>query len=236
MSFKQIEIGFLFEDSDLICFFGNKNSNLEELKKQFPDLRFTRIHQVHGDGICESNSNETNPLQKADAHFTSDINTALCINTADCMPIMIYAEEERIALAIHAGWRGVANRILQKSLEELIKKNVNPKNIQIFIGPHIGFDSFEVDEPVKGQLLNSTTEPKGLLTQDLENNKFKVNLLELVRLQLHEFNIGTFQIEYLTYDTMTNSDFHSYRRDKENSGRQVSFIAMKDQAIARPID
>jgi polyphenol oxidase len=228
--FVETKFGFRFESDKIIYLFGNKNANIENLKKEFPDLVFSRIKQVHGDEYVLSKVGQDLQLT-ADAHFTYDRKLGLCINTADCIPILVYDSKLKIALAVHAGWRGVANRILPKSLVKIQKIGAEFSDINVFIGPHILFESFEVGADVRDQLLKSiNVEAKNFdnrIIKSYSKDKFLVNLLELIKIQLGEFKITENQLKVVVQNTFTNSNFHSFRRDKEKSGRQISFIAMK---------
>lgn len=91
--------------------------------------------------------------------MTNQAKLALCISTADCLPIMIYSPISRWVAGIHAGWRGVASQIFRDTLLKLDAVGVPRESLQIFIGPHIQMESFEVHKDVKEAVfgIDSTT-------------------------------------------------------------------------------
>jgi YfiH family protein len=204
--------------------FGNRKGTAEAQSKQFESLQIYSIKQVHGDSIVEGSSQ----LQEADAHYTSLSATGLLIKTADCMPIFIVDPVQKNVAAIHAGWRGVASQITLKTIWLLHRLGGNPRNFRVVIGPHIRQQSFEVDEPVWVQLMDSVpvqfNHQLRCFYESLPQNKFKVNLEGIVRTQVQDLNVPDDQIESIDIDTFTNSEWHSFRRDREQSGRNLSFI------------
>ena len=210
------------------AFFGNRTADLPAIKAQFPKITFTRLKQIHSAQICESLPNQ-DLVHSADAHFSLQKNHGLCVITADCAPILIFSSQEKVVAAIHAGWRGVASRILPKTLDRLKMLGLDFNNVKIMVGPHIQLDSFEVDFAAKKQILDSIQMP---LPQkhffDISEQKSKVDLHEVIKSQIFEYPLATDNLFFLNEDTKTNLAYHSYRRDKETSGRQISFLVMKD--------
>lgn len=207
-----------------LIFFGNRNSQIENLKKEYPDFLFSRIHQVHGNQVVFKDlKNYSSPVE-ADAHWTEEKNIALCISTADCVPIFLLDAKKGLVAAVHAGWRGVASRILPNTIETLKKKNSHLHQLQLFIGPHIQMNSFEVDLEVRNNLLSSATVKNEEFSEQLSEKKYLVSLNAILEAQAHEYGINTEHIFYLKKNTKTDLNFHSHRRDKEKSGRQISFV------------
>jgi YfiH family protein len=129
--------------------------------------------------------------------------------------------------SIHAGWRGVENRILIKTVATLKKIGCNPAKLHVFVGPHIQKQSFEVGNDVRDQLLNCFKGEKASVWEIFSENKAKVDLHQIVKYQLLEAGISLENTFFVFKDTVSDQNYHSYRRDKENSGRQLSFILLK---------
>lgn len=210
-------LGTVIETEDYFAFFGNKDAQVENLKKSFPQFTFKRIHQVHGDAITETTLQSEDFKIKADAHWTRDKNIALCISTADCTPALIYGKD--FVAGIHAGWRGVENRIIPKTIEHLPSAP-----LKVLIGPHIQMDSFEVENNIRDQLLATIQKKSASYSSATTEGKSLVDLHAIVKAQIAEFNLLIWEE---IKDTKTDLNYHSYRRDKEKSGRQQSFIALK---------
>ncbi len=221
MKFNETDLGFECITDKIHIFFGKSTATLDQLKLEYPGYEFRQIKQTHSD-ICIQ-SKPTSESTEADAHYSTEKNKALIVRTADCLPILAYDSTAKIVLSVHAGWKGVENRIFQKSVDQ-----TNLKNLQIFIGPHIHKQSFEVDTDVYQKLHASYV--MGLRNKKYSESdifekigsKFHIDLKKIVMSSLNE-KIVT-QLTDLNFDTLTRTDFHSYRRDHENAGRNLSFI------------
>lgn len=217
-----------FENTSYLVYFGNRESNLQKIQKEFPQINFKRIKQVHGDKSVHTSPHSIDFSKEADAHFSGEKNLGLIISTADCIPVMIYHENPKWISAIHAGWRGVLNKIVPKTIESLKKSLCSPNKMQVFIGPHIGYKSFEIENEIRDQLLATVSTPLIGATKPAREGKSLVSLSAILKAQLEEAGVNKSNIKSLEEDTVTNFLYHSYRRDKENSGRQISFIALKE--------
>lgn len=215
MKISESSDGIGYQSEDVLVFFGKKGCDLERLRILFPQINFRSVKQTHSDQSIESfqGSGET----EADAHWTIEKNVGLLIKTADCIPAMAYDRSAGKIAAIHAGWRGVANLITAITLKSFSK-------FDLFIGPHIQERSFEVKSDAQAMLNQSVPdfEPKNFTF--FENGKIKINLEKIV---LHQLGQKRIQNYYSTnIDTKTHSEFHSHRRDQQNSGRNLSFICL----------
>ncbi len=224
MKLIEAEFGTEVHFQNAFVFFGNRNSQIENLKKAYPQFLFSRVHQVHGNKVVPRTSkNYLDPLE-ADGHWSQDANTALCISTADCVPIFAFDPKKSLIAGIHAGWRGVQSRILPNTLEVLKTKNSDMSCLRLFIGPHIQMKSFEVDLDVRNNLLSSCVIKNEKFSEKISDTKFLVDLNAIVKAQAGEYGIKSDHIFNLNKDTKSDLNFHSHRRDRENSGRQISFI------------
>jgi len=210
--------------SKYLIFFGKKNVSVDALKKYYSSLSFYEIKQTHSN-ICVDADHNTE-LQIADAHYSLSKNKALLIKTADCMPILAFDEATSTILSVHAGWRGIENQVTTESL-----KTISLKNPHFFIGPHILQDSFEVKDDAYNLLLKRARTYNLSFDQKtnfmpIDDGKYKINLLSIIDLELKSyFKHNPYSVDLLKIDTVTSPLFHSYRREKENAGRNISFIA-----------
>lgn len=262
LSFLEHGVECLIEDK--VIFFGNKHFQEESMALHYPNLRVRKINQVHGDRVIEASSEDPSkerieaPSQvllqafEADGHFTGESDAALRILTADCLPVFVLDLGTDRILAVHAGWRGVENKILSKGIQQLIDLGGRPTDFRVIIGPHIRHQSFEVHGPVWEALKKSipltslaeearfvrekendgnsgvnSEEPS--VTSDnhriIENKKYLVDLELIVKAQIIEQRVLPHQVESIAIDTFSNPLWHSYRRDREKAGRNFSFIA-----------
>ncbi len=226
MKLKIHPLGTLVESDSFIALLGNRHSQIESLKSAFPDLNFKRIKQVHGDRIIHTSPHSIDFSSEADAHYTNEKKLGLCISTADCIPILIFHPNPFWISIVHAGWRGVEKRIVPKTISQMKKIGCFIEQIEVIVGPHIQLQSFEVENTVRDQLLKSCPQSDSSFFSAASENKSKVGLNLILRSQLIEGEIALSQIHFEMKDTFADLDYHSFRRDKENSGRQLSFIAL----------
>lgn len=221
MKISETNLGFEYATNEFHIFFGKNTTTVDQLKSKYPNYEFRQIKQTHSDICIESEKNSENT--EADAHYTSEKYKALIIRTADCLPILVYDSTAQMVLSVHAGWKGVENRVFQKSVDQ-----TNLKNLHMFIGPHICKKSFEVDADVYQKLHASYLvglKNKKYSEADIfekVGNKFHIDLKKIVMSSIDEKIIT--QVTDLNFDTLTRADFHSYRRDHTNAGRNLSFI------------
>ena len=228
--FQENNIGFLLETQDYFIFFGKQAAQFSVLKNEFPQFKFSRIHQVHGNLVVHSGAEDEVAdeiaIKKADAQWTKTKSLALCISTADCIPIFLVNPIEKTIAAIHAGWKGVASKILHQTIASMhLGKWV--KDVQFFIGPHIQFFSFEVENHLKDHIFSSLREFSSSFFQPTSEGKCFVDLNLVIQRQLIEIGVPLDNISNFKLDTRTDLRFHSHRRDREKAGRQISFIALK---------
>lgn len=233
---KELNLGFLIDFDPYVVFFGKTTAQLDSLAKEFQDLRLAKIHQIHSD-ICLSIDAETciDSLAnfRGDALYTEEANIGLCISTADCMPVMIFDPTTNRIAGIHSGWKGVVENITEKVIVKFIQKGSQIQNLRVLIGPHIGPSHFEVDKDVSDLVLGTTPFQTSFVDNEFAyfnplNNKFYLNLYSILCSRLvMNLKLIPEQISGLVLNTFDDSRFHSFRRDRDKSGRQVSFVARK---------
>lgn len=225
------QLGLYFETSDVIAFFGNRLSSREALESAFPQYRFIALKQTHSDRTIASPF--TGEAPDADAHFTREPRAALCIRTADCIPVLLFEPHSRTIAAVHAGWRGIENEIILKTCARLKSEGMTLTDAYAWIGPHIGPESFEVGQDVATQLEQRFQNVSGFsdrstsLLPHSKPEKARVDLLSIARAQLLSVGLSQARVRELCIDTVTSNEHESFRRDRDKSGRQISFIVLK---------
>ncbi|MCX7978522.1 MAG: polyphenol oxidase family protein [Bdellovibrionaceae bacterium] len=201
--------------------FGNIRSSKSVLESSFPGINFFSLTQVHGNHIVLGSASQ----HEADAHFTNSPNSALLVSTADCIPCMLACPKTLTVMAIHAGWRGLAKSIIPLSIEKMISLGAAPEGILAFIGPHIQKRNFEVETHVAEEILSTVgSSSKKEFCSPSRSGKVLVDLNLVAKMQL--FNSGVLLSHLFDYhiDTFESPLHHSFRRDRKESGRQLSFI------------
>lgn len=203
---------------DYEVFFCGNRFSLNDLNKKFPNGHI--LKQVHGDLCVEA----TKELIEADAHWTTQPNQPLIIQTADCLPVMIHLPLSGKVLAIHAGWRGVEQKIVSKSLVHLKVQKKEP--IHVYIGPHIQKESFEVDSDVAKKIMSAHDLELTLPYCEKRNEKYYIDLAALVIREIKALHLNVDVQLVSDIDTKTNSEFFSYRNG-DRGGRNYSIINKK---------
>lgn len=220
---EEKEFGYIFQVGPYFGGFGNRRGTLEKLKKQYSSFSFFGVKQTHSD-IAHIYNQEASDQCEADAIIGCFPGIIYYIKTADCVPVLLIDENSKAVSCIHAGWKGVANRIVPKTIQKFLSHTKSSSHsLTAIIGPHIQKPSFEIEVSVLEQLKGSVSYwPDEVALA--RGSKYDADLNLVVKLQLEEMGLSADQVNSLMIDTKTNLDFHSYRRDRENSGRQISFI------------
>ena len=88
-----------------------------------------------------------------DGLVTREHGIALAVMTADCLPLLLCDQEERVVAVVHCGWRGLANNIVENAVAAMESIGAKRRNIAAYMGPAIGPNSFEVGEDVRSAFL-----------------------------------------------------------------------------------
>ena len=191
------------------------------------------LKQVHGTDLVRASSftksKDLESKPSGDALFSEKKGEIVAVKTADCLPLLISDSSESFALAIHAGWRGLASGIVTKSLEAFGK---NFSEIRVLMGPYINLDSFEVGPEVFEAFSLRAPEVCDELSfrfcyKKGKGDRFHFDLGEFAFLELLKLGVSSKNIVAFGGCTFTEDKlWHSYRREKESRGRNWSWIVL----------
>ncbi|MFQ5778447.1 MAG: peptidoglycan editing factor PgeF [Terriglobia bacterium] len=86
---------------------------------------------------------------RGDALATNQPGLLLAVQVADCLPILLVEPARRVVAAVHAGWRGTARRIAEKTVGRLRQElSSDPRKLLAAIGPGIHRCCYEVGREV----------------------------------------------------------------------------------------
>jgi len=189
------------------------------------DGKIVTMKQVHGDQIVEVKDKTLKEAGEADGMVTAGTGIHLGVLTADCVPILILAPKHKMVAAVHAGWRGTLMGIAAKMVRRFNDDyGVCADEIEAALGPSIGACCYEVKEDVTGPL----REQWGRLAEEniqTRDGKAFVDLRQLNRAILEGAGVPSkhlFEIGRCT--SCAPEEFFSYRRERKETGRQMSFI------------
>lgn len=139
-----------------VCHYcGASDSKVEQCRRELlelPTLSCKRLiipDQTHSTNVAiVRHANDTLLYGGVDALVTDCPDVVLCINTADCVPILIADPKAGIVAAVHSGWRGTVGLIAAKAVEAMLSLGASPQNIKAVFGPSICANCFEVGEEV----------------------------------------------------------------------------------------
>ena len=188
--------------------------------------------QVHGAEILlleqdflNAGDRQAVMLEGKDALVTSQEGICIAVQTADCVPVLLYAEDKKVIAAIHAGWRGTCNHIVQAAVQEMIRHyGCDPEKIHALIGPSIGPDVFEVGADVYDSFRDNGFDMDAISFFNPVSNKHHINLWETNRLELMKIDVPGQQIEVAGICTYRSDNLFSARRSGIRSGRMLTGI------------
>jgi len=191
--------------------------------------RLVIVNQVHGENIVRvdgRNFKKTKTVQ-ADAMITNALEMAIGVETADCVPVLLVDPLTHAVGAVHAGWRSTVKRIVQKTVKRMQDEfGSDPDRMIAAIGPTIGPECYEVDEPVMGPVRESFSLWKEVASAR-GSDKWSLDLVKLNKLELVQVGLLEKNIHSLGLCTSCRRDlFYSFRAEGR-TGRILSVIMIK---------
>lgn len=191
-------------------------SSLDELNLPAQPLQ---LRQVHGNHVITADQHE--PFISADGLYTQQTNRIALIQTADCLPILLCDRQGTQVAALHAGWRGLTNNIIQAGGELF----TNPAEMMAWIGPSISQAYFEVGSDVYQAFTNLDNQLTQAFKPGAKPDTWLADLKWIARYQLLQMGVAT--IITSPYCTYSHPElFYSYRREQGSNGRLFSLIGI----------
>jgi hypothetical protein len=174
------------------------------------------LNQVHG--VTVADAGHAGCLPQADASVSTHPGAVCVVMTADCLPILLCDEQGTVVGAVHAGWRGLCDGVIEASVKAM---KVAPSTLLAWLGPAIGPSTFEVGDEVRAAFVAHQPQAAVAFIAGAEG-KWMADIYQLARLRLNALGIN----KIYGGDLCTYSDpeqFYSYRRDGV-TGRMGTFI------------
>lgn len=177
------------------------------------------LNQTHSTVIADV-ADSTSEVLDADGCFTSSPQVICSAMTADCLPVLLTNTLGTQVAAVHAGWRGLANGIVENAL------GLFSGEVMAWLGPAIGSAVFEVGEDVLQAFVDFDPQAQLAFTPRDVEGKWLADMSMLATQRLNK--AGVSQVFDSGLCTLQNSDdFYSYRRDGI-TGRQATFIWIEE--------
>lgn len=182
------------------------------------------LNQVHGAGVVDAAA--VSGVPDADASFTTRPGVVCAIMTADCLPVLFADATGAVVGAAHAGWRGLAQGVLQNTVARM--REAGTGDITAWLGPAIGPRAFEVGAEVRAAFVDADPAAAAAFVVH-PGGKFLADIYRLARLALA--GCGVRQVGGGDFCTVSDdARFYSYRRDRV-TGRMASLVWIRPPAF-----
>jgi YfiH family protein len=184
------------------------------------------LKQTHSN-LCIELPQPESKNKSADAVYTSMTAQPSVVMTADCMAIMISNSSGTEVAAVHAGWRGLADGVIENTIASLGSKN---SDLMVWFAPNISQANFEVGQDVASHFeefpqafqATDTNEPASQ-----KANKFQLDMRYVAEQKLKSLGVKhIYQSDECTYASDT---LFSHRRYSHNNLLQTN----KDASCGR---
>lgn len=167
-------------------------------------------------------------MESVDGLITNESGVTLVIYCADCVPLYFIDEKHHAIGLAHAGWRGTANGMAEVVVKRMAEEfGTRPEDIKAAIGPSIGEECFEVDEPVAAEFLKLKNSAAFVTPPD-HNGKYHVDLWECNRRFMLSAGVLPQNIIVGGVCTMCESDLlFSHRKTRGRRGSNCAMMALK---------
>ena len=174
------------------------------------------LNQVHGTLTIDAETAGCAPPD-ADASYTQQSNVVCTTMTADCLPLLFCNQAGTEVAAVHAGWKGLLDGVIESTLDRMQSK---PSEILVWLGPAIGPQAFEVGSEVRDAFIKKL--PRAEAAFKPYGEKWLGDIFMLARQRLAER--GVTQVYGGGICTYSNPErFFSFRRDNV-TGRMATLI------------
>jgi len=180
---------------------------LHQRQRSLVDAPWAYLEQIHGNSVIKIQSAGEFQGVKGDGLITSEFETPLSVQIADCAPIAIFSRGGMLAVA-HAGWKGIASGVIDNTCSEMNNLGESP-SIAV-VGPCIypenyefGINDLEFLQRIFGMSVRSET----------RSGQPSLDLPEMVKIALKRNGIN--EIIFLGGCTADSPQFWSHRANKD---------------------
>ncbi len=187
----------------------------------------TTVNQVHSADVLVVEG-QANDRPKADAMVTATPGLALSVLTADCQPVLLSDPRSGVIGAVHAGWRGALDGVLEATVDAMVALGAVRERISAAIGPSISQRAYEVGPEFFETFYDADT---GYARFFVNGNADRYHF-DLPAFGLHKLReAGIAQAEWTRHCTYTDEKrFYSYRRSvhrqEADYGRLIASIRL----------
>lgn len=196
--------------------------NRSKLRQYLPDHP-RWLTQVHGSQPVWVDSSSEDEAPEADAALSRHPGVVCAVLVADCLPVLLCDMAGSVVGIAHAGWRGMAEGVIENTVGEL-RKFSNSDQVIAWLGPAISSRYFEVGDEVREVFTKYDHRAACAFFPGKEAGKWYANLFDLARQRLSYSGVDQIYGDDLC--TFSNPEqFYSYRRDGK-TGRMAGLLWM----------
>jgi YfiH family protein len=202
-----------------------------------------RPKQIHSGRVLAASNAQEAPWPEADGLVSDQGGQSLWVCGADCTPVLIADPGTGHASACHAGWRGVASRILPEAIRQLETHGAKRSELLVAFGPAVSGKEYQVGDDVVDAISNSLgagpseseeisqhLQDTEVLLPDDEPGRHRLDIRGAAALQLQQHGLDSEQISTCPLCTLSEPNlFHSWRRDQVKAVQWSGIVA---QALA----
>ncbi len=220
-AFSSLNVGQLVGDDQLSV---EKNRHQVKTIMGADTLLFAK--QVHGDTIyCLENALTGDvEIEETDVLITNITGVALMIQQADCQAVLLFDPVQEVIAAVHCGWRGSVQDILQGTILKMQERyGCVAEDLKVVISPSLG--------PCCGEFIHYKKELPAHFQQFMVRENY-FDFWQISRFQLAHAGVNEKNIYTVGTCTCCNDDYFSYRRagreGNGSTGRNCSLILLSN--------
>jgi YfiH family protein len=193
------------------------------------------LKQNHSDRVIAFSPTASQPLSEGDGWATDQTGVLLAVQTADCLPVLLVDPVRRVVAAVHAGWRGILQKIGQKSVHLMRTRfSCRPCDCIALIGPCIRRCCYEVGKEVIDAFSKELCDPCPWFSEPPPGRSryTQTKLLDLAEALKHQLlEVGLLGNNIDVGEPCTFCDtsrFFSHRAEGGRTGRMMAVIGIVD--------
>lgn len=227
-----------------MAFFSHFHQQPPEILVKYldPSASSYRVKQIHSNIMVTTDTIDHHILRDAnenlvegDGIITEKSLQSVWCASADCTPVLMADMESGKVAAIHSGWRGTSTKIVPNAITFFQSQGCKSENLLFALGPAIDGKVYQVETQVAVKVLNTVIPnsenldvdsilaegyllPNQVILPDNEPNKVRLNVTQVINLQIQQQGISPDNIAIAPYCTYQVPEyFFSYRRTKEKN-------------------
>lgn len=185
-----------------------------------------QTQQVHGDRLVDGSGLVVQDgwVEADGISIAAGSHQVATVRSADCVPLLIVDEGGRLALAVHAGWRGIVAGIVDRAVERARQEGIQAGALHVAMGPAAGGCCYEVSEEVRTAICRACSLP-------VSSGPGRIDLRSALKSRFHALGVGPEAVDIAPYCTICDPQlFFSFRRQGPAAGRMMAMVSLGEGA------